>query len=61
MTERVESVEELRAALMEELKNRIVRALVKIETWVAKGQFDVAIGGLDTVKFVLEAVKEWNK
>lgn len=60
MSEIVESAEELRAALKEELKAKIIGALAKIETWVAKGEFDAAIGGLDTVKFVLEAVKEWK-
>lgn len=53
--------EEIRLGVIEEMKVLSVKAFAKIETWVWAGEWDKAVGGLDIVKFVLEAVKEWSK
>lgn len=59
MAEKVESAEEIRRDVVKELKTQALKALAKIENWVVTDEFDRAIGGLGTVRYIIECAREW--
>ena len=60
MTVKVETKEDIRREVTEELINLACKALDKVLDHVHAEEWDRAIGALSTIRYVLEAAKEWK-
>ena len=60
MTAEVESAEEIRREVTEELIDLACKALDKVLDHVHAEEWDRAIGALSVIRYVLEAAREWK-
>lgn len=56
--EKVENVEEIRRGVLDELRDMAVKALARVEMYVAQEEWDKAIGALGSIEYVLRCAKE---
>ena len=60
MTEKVQSMEEIRRGVIKELKKLLWEGLRRVEDLAGDDKWDQALGALSTLECVLRRAKEWR-